>query len=222
MNRRLSVLLGGGAYALLLAACSGNQPPVPPTPAADSAAIRARADSAAAAARRDSLAAAARADSLARVSADSMARALEAHRADSVRAQVLRDGADTMPATPTGLDSTRAALLAAPVRFETDRAELSADAQQLLERKLDLLRSYRRLEVQVEGHCDARGPDEYNLALGNRRGAAVRDWLVEHGVAAARLTIVSYGEERPADPRSTEEAWAANRRAGFRVTRSAR
>ena len=222
MMRRSSILLRAAAGAFTLAACGQTPPPVPATPAVDSAAIRARADSASAAARRDSLAQAARADSIARVRADSIARALEASRADSVRAQVLREGADTLPDTPSGLDSARAALLATPVHFATDRAELSAVAQGELERKLDLFRSYPRLAVQVEGHCDERGPDEYNLALGNRRAAAVRDWLVEHGVAAARLTVMSYGEEHPVDPRSTEEAWARNRRAEFRVTRSAR
>ncbi len=208
--------------ACFLAACSQNQPPVPATPAVDSAAIRARADSLAAAARRDSLAAAARADSLARARADSIARALEASRADSVRAQVLRDSAEAAAATPSGLDPAQDSILAAPVRFETDRANVTPEAQRVLERKLALFRAYPRLEVQVEGHCDERGPDEYNLALGNRRAAAVRDWLVANGVAAARLTVVSYGEERPADPRTTEAAWAVNRRAEFRVTRSAR
>jgi len=222
MAHPVARLLRLAAGAVLLAACSRNQPPAPATPAVDSAAIRARADSLAAAARRDSLAAAARADSLARLRADSLARAMEAHRADSVRAQVQREGADTLAPTPSGLDSARAAVLAERVHFVTDQADLGADAQRILERKLDLFRNYPRLEVQVEGHCDSRGPDEYNLALGNRRAAAVRDWLVAHGVAASRLTIVSYGEERPLDPRATEEAWAANRRAEFRVMRSAR
>jgi peptidoglycan-associated lipoprotein len=222
MTHRITGLPLACIAACALAACSRNQPSAETPPAADSAALRARADSLAAAARRDSLAAAARADSLARARADSIARALEASRADSVRAQILRDGADTVPATASGLDAARESVLVAPVRFETDRAALTAEAQRVLERKLELFRSFPRLQVQVEGHCDERGPDEYNLALGNRRAAAVRDWLVANGVAASRLTVASYGEERPADPRSVEDAWAVNRRAEFRVTRSAR
>jgi peptidoglycan-associated lipoprotein len=65
----------------------------------------------------------------------------------------------------------------------------------------------------IQGHTDERGTREYNLALGERRAAAVRDYLQSLGVSASQLSIVSYGEERPVDPRSTEAAWAQNRRA---------
>lgn len=208
------------AVSVLLAACPKAAPPV--TPAADSTAIRARADSLAMAARRDSAAAAARADSLARARADSLARAADAHRADSVRAQILRDSADTMGRMASGLNRVDDSLLTATVRFDLDHSDLSPMAQGQLDYKINVLRANPRLEIQVEGHCDERGPDEYNLALGNRRAAAVKRYLVGHGVADTRVTITSYGEERPADPRSTEEAWAANRRAEFRVTRAAR
>jgi len=219
MAQRIAFLLRAAVGAAVVAACSSNQPPVPATPAVDSAAMRARADSLAAAARRDSLA---RADALARVRADSIARALEASRADSVRAEVERGAAAAAAATPSGLAPALDSVLASRVHFATDRADLDPEAQGILGRKLDLFRNNPRLEVQVEGHCDARASDEYNLALGNRRAAAVRDWLVAHGVAASRLTIISYGEERPLDPRNTEEAWAANRRAEFHVTRGVR
>jgi peptidoglycan-associated lipoprotein len=164
----------------------------------------------------------ARADSLARARADSIARAVTSARADSVRAQILRDSADAAARTPSGLDSAGNAGLLQALYFETDRSDLTPDAQRLLDRKLALLRANPRLEVQIEGHCDDRGPDEYNLALGNRRAAAVKRYLVEHGLADARLTVTSFGEERPAGPGANEEAWARNRRAEFVVTRSAR
>jgi peptidoglycan-associated lipoprotein len=222
MMSRASVRLCVCAAVVALAACSKAPPPAPQPAPLDSAALRSRADSLAAAARRDSLARSARADSLARSRADSTARAASGARADSVRTQILRDSADAATRTPSGLDSAGNATLLQTIYFETDRSDLTADAQRQLERKLALLRANPRLEVQVEGHCDDRGPDEYNLALGNRRAATVKRYLVEHGLAEARLTIVSYGEERPAAPGANENAWAKNRRAEFVVTRSAR
>ncbi len=213
---RLLLLAG----STLLAACPKTAPPV--TPAADSTAIRARADSLALAARRDSASAAARADSLARARADSLARSADAHRADSVRAQILRDSADALGRVASGLNRVDDSILTATVRFDLDQSDLSPLAQGQLDYKINVLRANPRLEIQIEGHCDERGPDEYNLALGNRRAAAVKRYLVGHGVTDTRVTITSFGEERPADPRSTEDAWAANRRAEFRVTRAAR
>ena len=218
MRSTIAILMVTAA-AFVLSGCPKQAPPPNPTPAVDSAALRARADSLAAIARRDSLA---RADSLTRMRADSIARDAASHRADSVRAQVLRDSADAAGRMASGLDRVADSILAAPVRFELDRSDLSPMGQSQLDYKLNVLRANPRLEVQVEGHADERGPDEYNLALGMRRAAAVKRYLVEHGIADARLTVTSYGEERPADPRSNEEAWAANRRAEFKVTRSAR
>ena len=213
-------------YTVLLAAlvvspwaCSSNPPPQAAAPPVDSSAQRARADSLAAAARRDSLA---RADSLSRARADSLARAAEMARADSVRAQVQREGSDPPLDVASGLDATSAATLAEAIHFDTDRAALTPEVVRQLEGKLAIFQANLRLQVEIQGHCDDRGPDEYNLALGSRRAAATKQWLVQHGVATTRLTVVSFGEERPVDPGSTEEAWAHNRRAEFRVTRSAR
>jgi peptidoglycan-associated lipoprotein len=73
-------------------------------------------------------------------------------------------------------------------------------------------------QLLVEGHCDERGTDEYNLAIGERRALAVRRYLVALGVAADRVHTISYGEEKPADPASAESAWAKNRRAEFKVS----
>lgn len=90
---------------------------------------------------------------------------------------------------------------------EDARATLAADAKQL-EGKADA-------RVLIEGHCDERGTVEYNLALGEKRAKAAMDYLVNYGIAAARLSSVSYGEERPADPGHDEAAWSRNRRAVF-------
>jgi peptidoglycan-associated lipoprotein len=76
-----------------------------------------------------------------------------------------------------------------------------------------MLESRPQARVLIEGHCDERGTVEYNLALGEKRAQAVKEYLVTYGVEGERLDTVSYGEERPLDPRSTEEAWAKNRRA---------
>ena len=217
--RNFSHTMMVAALAFAPWACSSNPTPQAVTPAVDSTALRAHADSLAAAARRDSLA---RADSLARVRADSIARAAETARADSVRAQVQRGGGDPAIDVASGLDSATAAALAAPIHFDTDKSTLGPEAVRQLEAKLAIFQANPRLQVEVQGHCDERGPDEYNLALGERRASATKQWLVQHGIATARLTIVSFGEERPLDPRSTEEAWARNRRAEFRVTHSAR
>jgi peptidoglycan-associated lipoprotein len=71
------------------------------------------------------------------------------------------------------------------------------------------------VNILIEGHCDERGTDEYNLALGEKRALAARDFLVNFGIAKSRISVVSYGEERPVDPRSNEEAWSKNRRDEF-------
>ena len=209
----------GLAVVFLAAACAKPPAPAPttpaPAPAADAA--RAAADSAAraAAARRDSLAAAARADSLARAER-------ERTRADSVKQEVQRQSADTAPAlTASGLAVADTAALADPIHFDYDKSEVTAADQARLDRKLAILAAHPRLEIRVAGNCDERGSDEYNLALGERRAAAAKRYLVAHGAAAARVQIVSYGKEHPLDPGHGEDAWARNRRDDFVVTRGA-
>jgi peptidoglycan-associated lipoprotein len=105
------------------------------------------------------------------------------------------------------------------VRFEYDSAALTDAARATLEKHALWLQSHREAKVSVEGHCDERGTVEYNLALGEQRARAARDYLVSLGVAAERLRTVSYGKERPLDPGTGEEAWAKNRRARFAVSR---
>lgn len=97
------------------------------------------------------------------------------------------------------------------VFFETDRFDLSADAQAVLQRQAAWLQAFPGVQIQVAGNCDERGTREYNLALGSRRANAVRDYLVGLGVAPGRISTVSYGKERPIDPRSNPEGWAVNR-----------
>jgi peptidoglycan-associated lipoprotein len=95
--------------------------------------------------------------------------------------------------------------------FGYDSHDLTAEARSVLERQAAWLRQYPAVRVQVAGNCDERGTREYNLALGARRAASVRDYLVSLGVEGARVSTTSYGKERPLDPRHTEEAWSVNR-----------
>ena len=105
------------------------------------------------------------------------------------------------------------------VYFDYDQAALGEAARAVLERHTLWLQSHRAAQVTVEGHADERGTAEYNLALGDARARAARDYLVKLGVSPDRLKTVSYGKERPLDPGSSEAAWAKNRRAHFVVAR---
>ncbi len=105
-----------------------------------------------------------------------------------------------------------------PVFFGYDSSEIDSGAQRILDANADVLRRNPRWTITIEGHCDERGPAEYNLALGERRAAAARSYLISLGVAADRLRTVSYGKEFPFDPGHDESAWAKNRRAHFVVT----
>lgn len=119
--------------------------------------------------------------------------------------------AETSSATMTTLTGSQLET----VYFDYDSHTLSPVARQTLERNAGLLRQEAGLAVIVEGHCDERGSDEYNLALGELRATTVKGYLVTLGVAAERLKAISYGEERPAVSGNDEAAWAKNRRAAF-------
>ena len=99
------------------------------------------------------------------------------------------------------------------VFFALDSAVLDADARRTLERQAEWLRLFPENSLIIEGHCDERGTREYNLALGERRANAVREYLITQGIAPSRLTTISYGKERPYALDHNEEAWALNRRA---------
>jgi peptidoglycan-associated lipoprotein len=105
-----------------------------------------------------------------------------------------------------------------PAYFAYDSAELSERARASLQKNADWLRKWTSTRVTLEGHCDSRGTNEYNLALGERRAAAARDYLVSLGVGGDRLSIVSKGEEQPFCMDENESCWQQNRRAHFIVT----
>ena len=107
------------------------------------------------------------------------------------------------------------------VFFGYDRFDLTPEARSVLERQAAWLRQYPNVRMLVAGNCDERGTREYNLALGARRAAAARDYLVSLGVAAGRVETVSYGKERPLDPRANEEAWSVNRNAHTQIVSGA-
>jgi peptidoglycan-associated lipoprotein len=103
--------------------------------------------------------------------------------------------------------------------FDYDKAEIRADAREALGKTADFFRSYPQLRVTIEGHCDERGSTEYNLALGDRRASAVKQYLVSLGIPADRLTTVSYGKEKPFCMQSDEACYQQNRRGHFIQTR---
>lgn len=117
-----------------------------------------------------------------------------------------------------GIDSSEASPLS-DVHFGFNDAKLSEQARATLEKHAEWLQGRRDVKVKIEGHCDERGTVEYNLALGAQRAKAALDYLTRLGVAADRLTPVSFGKEKPLDSGHSEEAWAKNRRAHFAVYR---
>jgi len=104
------------------------------------------------------------------------------------------------------------------VYFDYDESNLSDDTRDKLSRNADLLKSNAQFSVTVEGHADSRGTSEYNLALGERRANAVRDYLTSLGIAATRMRTISYGKERPVCTEEVESCWSQNRRAHMVIT----
>ncbi|UFS71817.1 peptidoglycan-associated lipoprotein Pal [Geomonas sp. RF6] len=103
------------------------------------------------------------------------------------------------------------------VYFDYDSSSLSQEARNTLSKSAQYLSRNSQVKVRVEGHCDERGSDEYNMALGERRAKAARDYLVNLGISSDRLSTISYGHEKPADPGHDEAAWAKNRRDEFTI-----
>ncbi|MDP3939467.1 MAG: peptidoglycan-associated lipoprotein Pal [Deltaproteobacteria bacterium] len=101
------------------------------------------------------------------------------------------------------------------VYFEYDSSDIRSDAQGTLRQNADVIGRYADVRVQIQGHTDERGSEEYNLALGDRRARAIMDYLVNLGVNPARLNTITFGEERPVDPGHDEAAYARNRRGEF-------
>ena len=103
-----------------------------------------------------------------------------------------------------------------PVYFKTDNSDLSPEAQQILLNNLKWLEHNPNIVILIEGHCDARGTVEYNLALGTRRANQVLDFIVSKGINAERIHTISYGEESPAEVGDGEQYWSRNRRVEFK------
>jgi peptidoglycan-associated lipoprotein len=101
------------------------------------------------------------------------------------------------------------------VYFDLDKYNLSEETKGVLAKSVEVLKNSPKAVIQIEGHCDERGTVEYNLALGQKRATAVRNYLVIAGIDSARVFTISYGKEKPLDPGHNEEAWAKNRRAHF-------
>jgi peptidoglycan-associated lipoprotein len=107
--------------------------------------------------------------------------------------------------------------LSEDIHFEFDSSNLLPEAQEILRWKAAWLQNNQNIQVTIEGHCDERGTNEYNLALGDRRANSAKSYLMDLGIYGSRVSTISYGEERPADHGSNEAAWAKNRRAHFTI-----
>ncbi len=123
---------------------------------------------------------------------------------------------DTAPLSfdPMGSDSGKIDGLVT-VHFGYDKSSLDSSAKKEIGQNVDWMKKNSGVKVQIEGHCDSRGTIEYNVALGERRANAVKAYMVSLGVAADRLSTISYGKEKPVETGDTEAAWSKNRRANF-------
>jgi len=194
--KRLPLLLLSGLAVAVMAACGGKKPETTPAP------VGINADSAAEA---DRL----RADSIARAERE----AREREAAERRRQQAL---ADSLAALGQTTNAVRA-LLGTLIHFDYDKALIRGGDAAVLDQKVAILQANSGLRIRISGHCDERGSDEYNLALGNRRATAAKQYVVSHGIDASRIETVSYGEERPMAQGHDEESWAQNRRDEFEI-----
>jgi peptidoglycan-associated lipoprotein len=135
------------------------------------------------------------------------------------RAEAERQARLAALAAAEGLRGQIRAFEAENINFDFDKSELKPEARAILVKKAEWLRNNSEFSVRIEGHCDERGTNEYNLALGERRANAAWKFLNALGISGSRMTTISYGEERPADPRHSETAWSKNRRDEFKLIR---
>jgi len=122
----------------------------------------------------------------------------------------------TIPSLPSPKEFVETSALR-DVHFDFDRYEVRSQDKPVLDENATWLRTNSNAQLLIEGHADERGTNEYNLALGERRAKATRDYLVSAGIQGSRITVISYGEERPLCIERTEACWAQNRRAHFLV-----
>jgi peptidoglycan-associated lipoprotein len=105
-----------------------------------------------------------------------------------------------------------------PIFFDFDKYDIRLADAEILKGNSALLKKFPNMKIQIEGHCDERGTNEYNLALGERRANSTKKYLTSLGITADRVSTISYGEEKALDPGHNEEAWTKNRRANFLIT----
>jgi len=187
----LLLALGLGAAMVAGASCGGNPAPPPPAPAVDTAAQNQR--------MRDSI------DAANRAAQDEAERVRRQREADSLAA--LSRSSEEVRSTLTAM-----------IHFDLDKSNVRSEDAGVLDQKVAILQANPDLRIRIGGHCDERGSDEYNLALGNRRAQAAKQYLVSHGIDASRIETQSWGEEKPLVDGHDESAWSQNRRAEFEVT----
>jgi len=191
----LLFVIGLGA-AVVAAGCGKKQPEqVTPTVNADSAAAAERARQ--------------EAEAAAQAERDRLARE-EQERLASQRAS------DSAAAAAAAAGEIRNAVQAM-IHFDYDKSNVRPEDAGILDQKVAILQANPELRIRVGGHCDERGSDEYNLALGNRRAQAAKQYLVSHGIDASRIETQSWGEERPAVDGHDESSWSQNRRDEFEI-----
>ena len=190
----LLLALGLGAAVFAAASCGGNPAPQNTTPAVDTAAENQRV--------RDSIAAA------------------DAERARQAQAEAERIAAqrraDSLAALARAGEEVRSTL-AAMIHFDLDKSNIRPEDAATLDQKVAILQANPELRIRIGGHCDERGSDEYNLALGNRRAQSGKQYLVSHGIDASRIETQSWGEEKPLVDGHDESAWSQNRRDEFEI-----
>ena len=123
------------------------------------------------------------------------------------------------PGNKTAISEGRTSAPFLPIYFDFDRYTIRPDMISRMEHNAKVMLDHPDIKVEIQGNCDERGTNEYNLALGEKRAKAARDYMVNMGVDPGRISIVSLGEEKPLDPGHNEEAWAKNRRDDFIIYR---
>ena len=191
--RRLSLLfLVVLAAAVVSAGCPNPPPPAAPSPNADSIAAAERARQDAERAREE---------------------AERQRREEEERARRERDAAAERARSTEELRN----VIASVINFDFDRSDIRSGDARSLDYKVGILLANPNVRLRISGHCDERGSDEYNLALGNRRANSTKQYLVSHGIDGGRIETVSFGEERPMEQGHDETSWAKNRRAEFEI-----
>lgn len=159
--------------------------------------------------------AAATSDEEARRRAEEEARQRELERQKTLKEEELGEESLSEKMAAERTESAKVRFENEDIHFEFDSIRLTPVAQEILTQKAAWLRANPKAEVKIEGHCDSRGTNEYNLALGEGRAQSAKAFLADLGIDPSRLTTISYGEERPIDRAQTEEGWAKNRRVHF-------